>query len=287
MNIMVAGSGGQLGSEFRAMACAYPQWNFFLYSHNDLDISDEVRVDEAMRECRCDVVINCAAFTSVDKAESNPDLSFRVNREGAGVLAQCARRQGALLIHFSTYYVFDGLSPMPYRESDPVSPLGVYGISKWEGEELVRRIAPSCMVIRVGWLYSDFGENFVKTMLRLGRERRSLNVVSDRVGSPVFAADVVAAVMGILGKADLNRTYSSIYHYANEGGCSWYDFAVAIMKQAALPCRVLPAESTSFAVNGPRPWYSVLDSNAIKKEWGLDIPHWEKSLAAMIGNTFH
>ena len=284
---MVAGSGGQLGSEFRAMACAHPQWNFFLYSHNDLDISDEVRVDEAMRECRCDVVINCAAFTSVDKAESSPDLSFRVNREGAGVLAQCARRQAALLIHFSTYYVFDGLSPMPYRESDPVSPLGVYGISKWEGEELVRCIAPSCMVIRVGWLYSDFGENFVKTMLRLGREKRSLNVVSDRVGSPVFAADVVAAVMGILGKVDLNRTYSSIYHYANEGVCSWYDFAVAIMKQAALPCRVLPAESTSFAVNGPRPWYSVLDSNAIKKEWGLDIPHWEKSLAAMIGNTFH
>jgi len=287
MNIMVTGSGGQLGSEFRALACAYPQWNFFFFSHNALDISEEERVDEAMRECRCNVVINCAAFTSVDRAEADPEASFRVNRDGAGVLARCAGEHGALLIHFSTYYVFDGLSPMPYRESDPVSPLGVYGISKWEGEELVRRIAPSCMVIRVGWLYSRFGENFVKTMLRLGRERDSLDVVADRVGSPVYATDAVAAVMEILGKVDLKRCYSSTYHYANEGVCSWYDFAVSIMKTANLPCRVLPVENTSFALNGPRPWYSVLDSNAIKKEWGLDISHWEKSLAVMTGNTFH
>lgn len=283
MNIMVVGSGGQLGAEFHARAKNYPQWNFYFFSHLDLDISDESKVDEAMRQCRCDIVLNCAAFTSVDKAEAEQELSFRVNRDGAGVLALCARKLDALLIHFSTYYVFDGLSPKPYRESDPTCPLGVYGISKWEGEELVRGIAPSCMVIRVGWLYSCFGENFVRTMLRLGKDRSDIKVVSDRVGSPVFASDVVAAIMDILGKADLKRTYSATYHYVNEGVCSWYDFAVAIMKHANLSCRISPVESSAFPVSGPRPWYSVLDNNVIKREWGLEIPYWEESLAAMLG----
>lgn len=285
MNIMVTGCGGQLGSEFRAVAERYPQWNFFFFSHRELDISDGKHVREAMRQCDCDVVINCAAFTSVDMAEANPEASFRVNRDGAGILARWAMEQRALLIHFSTYYVFDGLSPRPYHTGDPAVPLGVYGMSKLQGEEFVRQAGPSHLIVRVGWLYSRFGENFVKTMLRLGRERDSLDVVSDRVGSPVYAADVVTAVMGILGKVDLKRCYSSTYHYANEGVCSWFDFAVSIMKTANLPCRILPVESSAFAVSGPRPWYSALSSTSVKRDWGLAVPCWQDSLAAMIAGN--
>jgi dTDP-4-dehydrorhamnose reductase len=287
MNIMVTGSGGQLGSEFRAMAPDYAKWNFFFFSHEDLDVADDEMVAEAMSRCGCDVVINCAAFTSVDKAEADPARSFRVNRDGAGVLARCAAVRSAFLVHFSTYYVFGGLSPRPYRPADHPDSLGVYGISKQQGEELVRKSGVSHMIIRTGWLYSRFGENFVRTMLRLGQERKTLDVVSDRVGSPVYSADLVAAVMNILGRADLQRNYSSTYHYANEGVCSWYDFATAIMRLAELPCRIMPVESSAFKVAGPRPWYSVLDIDAIRKEWRLDTPHWEESLARMIGKTFH
>jgi len=282
MNIMVTGSEGQLGSEFRAMACAYPQWNFFFFSHNDLDISEEVRVDEAIQKCRCDVVVNCAAFTSVDGAEADPAKSFRVNRDGAGALARCAKERGVFLVHFSTYNVFDGLSPMPYRETDKASSHGLNAQAKLAGEDLIRTIAPSFLIIRAGWLYSPFGENFVKTMLRLGRERDSLDVVSDRIGSPAYAADMVDAVLTILAKADPGKTYAATYHYANEGVCSWYDFAIAIMKLANLPCHILPIESSSFTVKGPRAFYSVLNNNSIKRDWGLDIPYWHDSLSKAV-----
>jgi len=282
MNIMITGSEGQLGSEFRAMACAYPQWNFFFYSHQDLDISEESKVDKAMRQCRCDIVLNCAAFTSVDNAESSPDLSFRVNRDGAGVLAQSARKNGALLIQFSTFGVFDGMSSRPYREDDDAEPKSFYGKAKLAGENLIRSTAPSYLIIRIGWLYSPFGENFVKKILSLGQKRTSLGVVSDRVGSPVYAADLVAAVMSILVMVDLQRTYSATYHYAGEGVCSWYDFAIAVMKLAKLPCQILPIESNAFPVFGPRPWYSVLSNNAIKRDWGIAIPYWQDSLALAV-----
>ena len=282
MNIMITGSGGQLGSEFRAMASAYPQWNFFCFSHQDLDISEESAVIEAMRQCRCDIVLNCAAFTSVDKAESYQDLSFRINRDGAGVLARSAKQQGALLIQFSTFGVFDGLSSRPYREDDLAAPKSFYGKAKLAGENLVRSTAPSYLIIRTGWLYSPFGENFVRKILRMGQKRATLGVVSDRVGSPVYAADLVAAVMDMLARIDLQQTYSATYHYANEGVCSWYDFAVAVMKQANMPCRIFPIESTEFPVSGPRPWYSVLNNNAIKRDWGMTIPYWKDSLGRAV-----
>ncbi|NTV20934.1 MAG: dTDP-4-dehydrorhamnose reductase [Chlorobium limicola] len=282
MNIMVTGSDGQLGSEFRTIAPGYPQWNFFFFNHTDLDINDEVRVDEAMRECRCDAVLNCAAFTSVDRAEADSGLSFRVNRDGAGVLARCAKERGALLVHFSTYNVFNGMSPVPYLESDVAEPHGVNAQAKLAGENMIRTAGTSYLIIRAGWLYSPFGENFVKTMLRLGRERESIDVVADRVGSPAYASDLADAVMTILAKADSRETYAATYHYANEGVCSWYDFAIAIMKLANLPCLVSPIESSSFIVAGPRAFYSVLNNNAIKRDWGIAVPYWQDSLARAV-----
>lgn len=275
---MVTGSGGQLGSELRAAAARYPRWNFRFFSHAELDVTDAHDVRQAMRQCSCDVLVNCAAFTSVDRAEADPGLPFRVNRDGAGVLAGSARELDALLVHFSTYYVFDGMSPKPFREQDEPRPLGVYGLSKRQGEELIGKIGPSHMIIRTGWLYSPFGQNFVKTMHRLGRERDVVDVVSDRVGSPTCAEDLAEAVLCILGKADLQRSYAETYHYVNEGACSWYDLAAAVMSLAGLPCRVRPIESSGFSVSGPRPWYSVLNNNAVKREWELVISHWQASL---------
>lgn len=282
MRIMVTGSGGQLGSEFRSTAEAYPQWEFFFFNHQELDINETDKVETAMRRCDCDVVINCAAFTSVDRAEADPAPSYKVNRDGAEVIARCAKGQGALLFHFSTNNVFDGNSPIPYKETDPVTPHGINSAAKIAGEKLVRQIDPSHFIIRLGWLYSPFGVNFVKTMLRLGRERDSLTVVSDRVGSPTCSRDVTEAVMSMIAKADLERHYGATYHYANEGICSWYDFAVAIMAYAGLPCRVSPIESSAFPTSGPRGWYTALNNNAIKKEWGIEIPHWQASLARAV-----
>ena len=282
MNIMVTGSGGQLGSEFRAISEGYPQWNFFFFTHQELDITEKEKVQAAMKQCACDVVINCAALTSVDKAEMDPAPAFRVNRDGTETLARCSQEQGAFLIHFSTYNVFNGMSPFPYTENDHPEPHGKNAMAKIAGEDLVRSIASSYMIIRIGWLYSPFGENFVKTMLRLGRERASVRVVSDRIGSPAYSGDLADAVMNILVKKDPEKRYGVTYHYANEGICSWYDLAVAIMKDADLACRVLPIESSEFPVSGPRAWYSALNNHLIKRDWGLEIPHWQTSLAKAI-----
>ncbi|NTV05251.1 MAG: dTDP-4-dehydrorhamnose reductase [Chlorobiaceae bacterium] len=283
MNIIVTGSEGQLGSTFRAIASRHPHWSFFFFSHRDLDISDEDMVAARMRECKCDVVINCAAFTSVDRAEEDSFLSYRVNRDGAAVLARCANEQNVLLVHFSTYNVFNGASPIPYQETFEAIPHGVNAKAKLEGEELIRcTTGLSYIIIRAAWLYSRFGKNFMKTMLQLGHERESINVVSDRVGTPTYAEDLAEAVMTILAKADFKKKYAATYHYSNEGVCSWYDFALAIMQQAKLSCRVFPIESSEFPVEGPRPWYSVLNNNAIKKDWGLEIPHWHFSLVIAI-----
>lgn len=260
----------------------YPGWNFHCYTHQELDITDPSRVRSAIREHAGDVLINCAAFTSVDKAERDPSVSFAVNRDGIKVLAECTRELGVLLFHFSTYNVFDGLSPFPYPETAKPEPHGVNALAKLEGENLVREIAPSYFIIRIGWLYSPFGENFVKTMLRLGKERESVDVVSDRVGSPSYSRDVVAVVMGILDQANLRNTYGATYHFCNEGICSWYDLALAVMEISGVSCTVSPIESRDFQVAGPRPWYSALNNNALKRDWGLEIPHWQASLAKVL-----
>ncbi len=282
MNILVTGSRGQLGSELRQLSDSSDRQRFFFYDLPDLDITSADRVAALCREHDIEVIINCAAYTAVDKAESDVDAAFRVNRDGAAVLAACARERNALLVHISTDYVFDGRSSTPYRETDPATPLGVYGVSKWEGEEQIRRIAPSHWIIRTSWLYSIYGSNFVKTMLRLGAERSELSVVADQIGTPTWAADLASAIVSMVERYDKGALYSATYHYSNEGVCSWYDFAQAVMELAELPCKVVAVESSQYPQIAPRPNYSVLGKSAIKKEWGLEIPHWRRSLVAML-----
>ena len=282
MNILVTGSKGQLGSELHELSVNCGKRQFFFYDLPELDITSHELVDSLCREHGINVIVNCAAYTAVDKAETDADTAYRVNRDGSAVLAECAKEHNALLIHISTDYVFNGESWTPYREKDPASPRGVYGKSKWEGEKRIHQIAPSYMIIRTSWLYSAYGANFVKTMLRLGAERDTLNVVNDQIGTPTYAGDLAAAVVTILEHVDPDKLYKETYHYSNEGVCSWYDFAVAIMDLAGLSCRVVPVASAHYPQIAPRPGFSVLDKSAIKQDWGVEIPYWRDSLASLL-----
>ncbi len=282
MNILVTGSKGQLGSELQELSAKSGKRQFFFYDLPELDITSHDLVDRLCHEHRIDVIVNCAAYTAVDKAETDADTAYRVNRDGSAVLAECAKEHNALLIHISTDYVFNGESCTPYREKDPASPRGVYGKSKWEGEERIRQIDPSWLIIRTSWLYSAYGANFVKTMLRLGAEREMLRVVVDQIGTPTYAADLAAAIVTILDTCDPARHYQETYHYSNEGVASWYDFAAAIMEISGLSCKVLPIESADYPQVAPRPQFSVLNKSAIKHDWGVAIPNWRDSLSCLL-----
>ena len=282
MNILVTGSKGQLGSELRELQDGAPGHRFFFTDLPELDISSAVAVEAFCRDNSIGAIVNCAAYTAVDRAETDTATAFLVNRDGAAVLAGAAMACGALLLHVSTDYVFDGLGCRPYREDDPASPCGVYGQSKWEGEEAIRRIGPSHLIIRTSWLYSAYGQNFVKTMLRLGRERESVGVVFDQAGSPTWAADLASAILAILIRIDPSRHYAETLHYANEGVCSWYDLAVAVMAAAGISCRVLPIESADYPTPARRPHFSVLNKRRIREAWGIEIPHWHDSLLKML-----
>jgi len=282
LNILVTGSRGQLGSELQELSALCTSHRFFFYDLPELDITCPDQVESRCREHDIEVIVNCAAYTAVDKAETDTEMAVKVNRDGPAVLAVCAKERHALLLHLSTDYVFDGTSSTPYRESDLVAPLGVYGLSKWEGEERIRQIAPSYIIIRTSWLYSIYGVNFVKTMLRLGAEHPELSVVVDQIGTPTWAADLAASIMMIIDRHDRDTSYGGTFHYSNEGVASWYDFARAVMDLAGLPCKVLPIESAQYPQIAPRPHYSVMNKSSIKKEWGINIPWWRDSLAAMI-----
>lgn len=282
MNILVTGSRGQLGSELQAQQAALGAHQFLFTDLPELDITDFDAVLAFCRDQGIGAIVSCAAYTAVDRAESEVDTAFRVNRDGAAVLANAAKACNALLLHVSTDYIFDGNSCRPYREEDAAMPSGVYGQSKWEGEEAIRRIAPSYMIIRTSWLYSSYGQNFVKTMLRLGRERESIGVVFDQVGTPTYAADLASAILLILGRFEPGRRYGETWHYSNEGVCSWYDFAREIMMVASLPCKVMPIESSDYPTPAMRPHFSVLNKRKIKDAWGLEIPHWQDSLMRML-----
>lgn len=282
MNVLITGSRGQLGSELRKLQEIQGRQGWVFADLPDLDITDAFAVERVCRDRQIGAMVNCAAYTAVDRAESDIEAAFRVNRDGAAVLASVAKAAGALLLHVSTDYVFDGSSNRPYREDDPATPLGVYGQSKWEGEEAIRASGCSHIIVRTSWLYSAYGQNFVKTMLRLGRERESIGVVFDQVGTPTWAADLAGAIALMLDRIDPARSYSETFHYSNEGVCSWYDVATEIMDAAGLPCRVLPIESHEYPTPVRRPPYSVLNKRKIKNAWGLEIPHWRQSLLKML-----
>ena len=271
---LVTGANGHLGSELKLLLGTSAVY----VDRTELDISDELAVKNFLENNRFDGIINCAAYTAVDKAEDEPVLADAVNHLGAKWLA----KYGRCIIHISTDYVFDGTHSKPYLEDDLTHPVSVYGQSKLEGEQAVLKNAETAIIIRTAWLYSAHGNNFLKTMLRLGRERDHLNVVSDQVGTPTFARDLAKAIVRILPKVKAGE--KNIYHFTNEGVCSWYDFAHAIMKIAGLSCKVHPIESKNYPTKATRPFYSVLNKEKIKSDFKLEIPHWRDALVEVLND---
>lgn len=269
---LVTGANGQLGNELKLLL----QDKAAYVDRDELDITDEEAVKAYVGQGKWDAIINCAAYTAVDKAESDEALAEKINVKGPENLA----KTGIPLVHVSTDYVFDGTNYRPYVETDEVNPQSVYGKTKLAGEQAVLANAQTAVIIRTAWLYSTFGNNFVKTMRKLGKERDSLNVVFDQVGSPTYARDLAQAIVDILPQ--LKPGMKEVYHFSNEGVCSWYDFATAIMAQSDLDCDVLPIESKDYPTPAKRPHYSVLNKGKIKKDFGIKINHWAVSLAECV-----
>ena len=264
---LITGCNGQLGTE---IAKRLP--DAICADVDVLDITDADAVKKFVDENNVDLIINCAAYTAVDKAEDDIDLATKINVDGPRNLA----KTGAKIIHISTDYVFGGMGSKPYAADDETNPVSVYGKTKRAGEIAVLENAKCSVVIRTAWLYSAYGNNFVKTMRRLGAEKESLNVVADQIGSPTFAKDLAQAIVTILPQ--MNETNKGIYHYTNEGVCSWYDFATEIMTLSGLACKVSPIPSSAYPTKATRPFYSVLNKEKIKNVFNIEIPHWKESL---------
>ena len=278
--ILVTGANGQLGNELQRLVAVYPQFQFSFTDVAQLDITDPEAVNLYVQEHIFSAIINCAAYTAVDKAESDYDAALAVNATAPHHLAVAAKAINALLIHVSTDYVFDGTGYKPYTEEMPLAPLGAYGRTKLLGEQAVEAIGGKYAIVRTSWLYSSFGNNFVKTMLRLGAERNELNVVSDQIGSPTYAADLAKALLEMTTQIlkQSEKYESGIYHYANEGIASWYDFAVTIMELQQLDCKVNAIPGHLYPTPTQRPHYSVLSKEKVKNYFGLNIPHWRTGL---------
>lgn len=313
MNILITGCNGQLGNEMRAGMSLHDDHQYFLTDLTvedpslRLDITDKAAVEAFVRDRQIELIVNCAAYTNVDKAEEDEATARKINSDAVRILAEVAAAHDARMIHVSTDYVFDGKGFVPYREDDAVCPATAYGRTKLEGEQALLKALPDAVIIRTAWLYSPYGNNFVKTMIRLGKERDLLNVVYDQVGSPTYARDLAVAIYAVLEAEDW---HPGIYHFTNEGVCSWYDFTreihslynsqlllryyqnnsspnageVAQSDGGVWPiqCEVRPILSSEYATKTPRPHYSVLDKKKIKETFGLDIPYWRDSLAQCI-----
>ncbi|MGB8192456.1 MAG: dTDP-4-dehydrorhamnose reductase [Chitinophagaceae bacterium] len=274
--ILITGANGQLGNEFRTLETQYPEHKFIFLSRQELSINDAEQVKQVFTHHHADWCVNCAAYTAVDKAESEKEEAISINATAAGTLAGVCAELGTRFIHISTDYVFDGSSAQPYKEDDATGPINMYGHSKLQGEQLVLKNNPDAIIIRTSWVYSFFGNNFVKTMMRLMKDRESINVVSDQVGSPTYAADLAEAIMQIINKDTAQA--SGIFHYSNEGQISWYEFAQAIKEIIGSNCKVNPIPSSQYPTPAKRPEFSLLDKSKISATFGLQIPEWKKSL---------
>jgi len=281
--ILVTGANGQLGNEMRVLFESYPQFEFFPTDIAELDLCNKQAIDDFIIENEINYIVNCAAYTAVDKAEDELDLCYKINVDATENLAKSAAGK-AKIIHVSTDYVFDGQWKIPYKETHPVNPQSVYGKSKQKGEEVLLKNCKESIIIRTAWLYSSFGNNFVKTMIRLGKERESLNVVADQTGTPTYAADLAKAIMNIIVFCETKQSFpAGIYHYSNEGTCTWYDFTLKIHELAGITsCKVNPITTDQYPTKATRPIYSVLDKSKIKESFGLIIPEWETSLRECI-----
>jgi len=278
--ILVTGGNGQLGSELRELSTYFPENEFTFVTRDDFNLSDTSAIQDWFENKSFDVIINCAAYTAVDKAETEADLAFAINATAVQTLAKIAKQKNISLLHISTDYVFAGDSCKPYQETDATSPQGVYGQSKLEGELAMLAINPDrSVIIRTSWVYSCFGNNFVKTMVRLGKERKELSVIYDQVGTPTSAKDLALVLLMIIDSPQLhNQQGTEIFHYSNEGVCSWYDFALAIFKAAPIRCKVNPIETKDYPTPAKRPHYSLLNKAKIKSTFDLTIPYWRDSL---------
>ena len=284
MNILVTGSNGQLGSEIKDVVTNYKDFNFFFRDLPELNICNADVLNTFILNKNINAVINCAAYTAVDKAEEDVVIAEQVNAKGVLNLVNALEKVDGKLIHISTDYVFDGNNLLPYKELDPVSPIGVYGKTKRAGEIAVINSDIDSIVIRTSWLYSAYGNNFLKTMLKLGHDRDELGVIFDQVGTPTNASDLAKTCLDILSdKSSENISANGkIYHYSNEGVASWYDFATAIMELGSLDCKVRPIETKDYPTPAKRPHYSVLNKTKIKKDFNIEIPYWRDSLEKCI-----
>lgn len=278
IQVLVTGANGQLGYSLQARANHYPAFAFHFTDVDTLDLCDAEAVRRYVVDHRINYILNCAAYTAVDKAESDEALCAQINRDAVSHLGEAAQAVGARVIHISTDYVFDGTSCRPYVETDQPCPISAYGRTKLAGEEALRAVCPDAVIIRTAWLYSEYGNNFVKTVLRLGAERDELRFIFDQVGTPTYAGDLADAMLSIVAQAEEGHYVPGIYHFSNEGVCSWYDFTVKILQLAHLNKRVIPIETKDYPTPAARPHYSVLNKGKIKAIYGLAIPHWEASL---------
>lgn len=313
ISVLVTGKDGQLGQSIQKLVQedfsfllemtfessysekldkSFEDFKFTFVGRDELDLSSSQSIGEYFVDKSFDVIINCAAYTAVDKAEFEAELADKINHLAVKQLAEIAKEQNSLLVHVSTDYVFNGQACKPYAESAEVKPLGIYGLTKLKGEQAMRSIAPSGCIIRTSWVYSEFGNNFVKTMLKLGADRTSLNVIFDQIGSPTYAGDLAQAILQIVGlskhfsgfkqpqmlKHDHHDEYCDIYHYSNEGVCSWYDFAQAIFELSNMECTVYPIETKDYPTPAIRPNYSIMNKAKIKQDYSIEIPYWRNSL---------
>ena len=277
--ILITGANGQLGNEMRVLSEEYPEHAYFFTDVAELDICNEQAVMDFVKANGIHTIVNCAAYTAVDNPEYHVEFCTRLNADAVGYLAKSAEANGAEFIQISTDYVFDGTAHVPYQETDPTCPESVYGSTKLEGERNALAYCSRAMVIRTAWLYSTFGNNFVKTMIRLGKERDSLGVIFDQIGTPTYARDLARAIF----EAIRQGVVPGVYHFSNEGVCSWYDFTKAIHRLAGITtCQVKPLHTSEYPAKAKRPHYSVLDKSKIKATYGMEVPYWMESLEECI-----
>ncbi|HKO79191.1 MAG TPA: dTDP-4-dehydrorhamnose reductase [Chitinophagaceae bacterium] len=277
--IVITGADGQLGKEIQQLSTSYPGFEFVFTTRQEFPLDNPDNINRFIEEHQPHYFINCAAYTAVDKAESEKETAYKINAEAPGIIANACKKTNARLIHISTDYVFNGLGKEPYKENDTTDPVNFYGATKLEGEKRVMQFNPESIIIRTAWVYSVFGNNFVKTMLRLMKERDQINVVNDQVGTPTYAADLAEVILHIISSGNWK---TGIYHFSNEGKISWYDFAVAIKEFSGSSCKVNPITTAAYPTPARRPYYSVLDKTKIRQTFLIPIKDWKSSLSVFM-----
>jgi len=282
-DILVTGGSGQLGSEIKTIHSQFSDFTFQFPGRSELDLAVNDSVRNFFNDRKFDLIINCGAYTKVDGAEEEPDLAFQINGEAPGVLAEQCKAKDTRLIHISTDYVFDGMGSRPLKEMDITNPINIYGQSKLMGEKNIQMVLDDVYILRSSWLYSSFGANFVKTMMKLGKEKEELPVVVDQIGTPTYANDLANLLLKIAGNIITRKNdQPGIYHFSNEGIASWYDFAIAIVELSKISCKINPILSEKFSAKARRPSYTVMDKSKIREYLSIEINHWRQSLAQSI-----